>query len=136
MRTHHPKILLFVSRSGYNKAYVGQKVVLYEGDFARIYCHKLEFLEYNNVASTCHEKTYRQSDRQFDGQLAWALRTGFTLARWLANPMHLCYANLGYALLYINIWQRTLLLSFLFSLRFSSIQENRENLGLFLLLSP
>ena len=58
------------------------------------------------------------------------------LARWLANPMHLCYANLGYALLYINIWQRTLLLSFLFSLRFSSIQENRESPGLFLLLSP
>ena len=27
------------------------------------------------------------------------------LARWLANPIHLCYANLGYALLYINIWQ-------------------------------
>ena len=41
-----------------------------------------------------------QFDRQFDGQLAWALRTGIILARWLANPMHLCYANLDYALLY------------------------------------
>jgi serine/threonine protein kinase len=53
--------------------------------------------------------------------------------------MHLCYANLRYALLYINTWQRTLLLSSffsLFSLRFSSIQEDWENLGLFLLLSP
>jgi hypothetical protein len=75
------------------------------------------------IRQTCHEKT----DGQFDGQLAWALRTGFTLARWLANPTHLCYANLGYALLYINTWQRTLLLSSffsLFSLRFSSIQED------------
>ena len=59
----------------------------------------------------------RQSDRQFDGQLAWALRAGITLARWLANPMHLCYANLDYALLYIDIRQRALLLSSFFSLQ-------------------
>jgi hypothetical protein len=59
-------------------------------------------------------------DRQFDRQLAWAIRTGITLARWLANLTHLRYANLGYALLYINIWQVALLLpsSFLLSLRF------------------
>jgi hypothetical protein len=81
-----------------------------------------------------------QFDSQFDRQLAWALRTGITLARWLANPIHLCYANLGYALLYCTYLSGSerscFLLSFLFSLRSSSIQENREKLGLFLLLSP
>ena len=54
---------------------------------------------HGNNYSYCHEKT----NRQFDGQLAWALRTSITLAQWLANPMHLCYVNLGCALLYINI---------------------------------
>ena len=58
-----------------------------------------------------------QFDSQFDKQLAWTLRTGIALARWLANPIHLCYANLGYALLYIDIWQRALLLSSFFSLQ-------------------
>jgi len=32
--------------------YFSQEAVLYEGDFVRIYCHRLEFLEYNNIAST------------------------------------------------------------------------------------
>jgi hypothetical protein len=57
-------IAICLARSGYNETYVGRKVVLYEGDFARIYCHKLEFLEYKNVAST-PEKIYIQRGAMF-----------------------------------------------------------------------
>jgi ankyrin repeat protein len=74
-----------------------------------------------------HPVDPNSKDSKCHGKTGWALRTGIMLARWLANPMHLCYANLGCALLYINTWQRTLLLSSffsLFSLRFSSIQED------------
>jgi hypothetical protein len=57
-------IAICLARSGYNEAYVGRKVVLYEGDFARIYCHKLEFLGYNNVASRS-EKIYIRRGAMF-----------------------------------------------------------------------
>ena len=112
IQPNHTDTLISVSRWGDSNNLMPSHILMKP----RHYNHYSRLSRENIKDVTCQSD--RQSDRQFDRQLAWALRTGFTLARWLANPMHLCYANLGYALLYINIWQRTLLLSFLFSLRF------------------